>query len=66
MPLTRGTSKAIFRENLAEMVKSGHSTAQAAAAAYREQRASAAQHAHHAPHQEAAHHGNRELGPRSR
>jgi len=40
MPLERGSSDATRSRNIAEMVRSGYSRAQAAAAAYRQQRKS--------------------------
>lgn len=42
MPLRKGTSKATRTKNIREMVKAGYSPAQAAAAAYSQQRKSRA------------------------
>lgn len=40
MPLKKGKSKEVFKENVREMVHSGHPVKQAVAAAYHEARAS--------------------------
>lgn len=40
MPIEKGRSKAVRDRNIREMVESGHPVAQAAAAAYRQQRKS--------------------------
>jgi hypothetical protein len=42
MPLAKGKSKAVFKRNVREMVKSGRPVKQAVAAAYRQMRSSAA------------------------
>lgn len=38
MPLMHGSSKAVFDENVREMIKSGHDPKQAVAAAYSQKR----------------------------
>jgi len=40
MPLKHGKSKAVFQENVREMIQAGHPQKQALAAAYRQQRES--------------------------
>ena len=42
MPLAKGKSKKVMKENIAEMVSSGHPVKQAVAAAYHEARKSGA------------------------
>lgn len=44
MPLTLGTSKSTFSNNVREMVRSGHPVKQAVAAAYAEKRKSKRHH----------------------
>jgi hypothetical protein len=46
MPLSRGTSNKTRSNNIREMIEAGHPVAQAAAAAYRQQRESKAKAAH--------------------